>query len=101
MAPHQDEQEAVVEEAKAVIIEDHQPQQPDSIMAELLPALQSIADTHSVMMDDPSTEAPVVLSTPDDVPLLPLQENQEAQEEQPEDERKYSLQELVSNLMEF
>ena len=97
MAPQHDEHDAVIKEAEPVI-DDHPPQQQDSLVAELLPVLQSIADTHSVMKEDAQTEAPPIQSTTDNSLLLPLQENQVAQEQQPKD---YSLQELVSNLIEF
>ena len=96
MAPQHDEHDAVIKETEPVI-DDHPPQQQDGHVAEFLPVLQSIADTHSVMKD-PQTEAPLVQSTTDN---SLLQENQVAQEQQPMDENKYSLQELVSNLMEF
>ena len=96
MAPQHDEHDAVIKKAE-LVIDDHPPQQQDGHVAEFLPVLQSIADTHSVMKD-PQTEAPLVQSTTDN---SLLQENQVAQEQQPKDENKYSLQELVSNLMEF
>ena len=98
--PSQHQEDTVIEEAEAAIDDQQSHQQNDSLAAELLPLLQSIADTHSVMTEN---EAPFVQTKTSDEPPLPQQKYQVAQEQQLQDEIKYSLQELVSNqyLTEF
>ena len=93
--------DAVSEEAEP-IINGYSPQQHDNLMAQLLPVLESIADhSHAMREDDPLAEAPMIQSTTDDDLHVPLLEDQLAQKQKPKDNNNYSLQELVSNLMEY